>query len=122
LYLSNISPLGVPFNNLRNNTKDAERDVLINKGRPGSSCPKKFVALNKEFKENGICTASREYQHLKIKELNALDLPSNDYEIKYHEIVEKSCTCVGLGTSALLAYNLDTKTEGEGVSICPGPN
>jgi len=29
---------------------------------------------------------------------------------------------VGLGTSALLAYGLDTKTEGEGVSICPGPN
>ncbi|MGO3285702.1 MAG: hypothetical protein ACTIK4_12300, partial [Mesonia sp.] len=26
------------------------------------------------------------------------------------------------GTSALLKYNLDTKTEGEGVSICPGPN
>src|SRR5690606_38452748 len=33
-----------------------------------------------------------------------------------------SCTCVGLGTSALLAYDLDTKTEGPGVSICPGPN
>lgn len=29
---------------------------------------------------------------------------------------------MGLGTSALLAYGLDTKTEGEGVSICPGPN
>src|SRR5690606_40713201 len=29
LYLSNISPLGVPFNNLRDNTKDIERDVLI---------------------------------------------------------------------------------------------
>lgn len=40
LYLSDISPLGIPFNNLRNNTKDAEKEVLINKGRPGSSCPK----------------------------------------------------------------------------------
>jgi len=39
-----------------------------------------------------------------------------------HKITEKTCTCVGLGTSALLAYNLDTKVEGEGVSICPGPN
>ena len=65
LYLSDISPLGVPFNNLKDNTKDAEKEVLINKGRPGSSCPKKFVALNKEFKETGICTASREYQYLK---------------------------------------------------------
>jgi len=122
LYLSDISPLGVPFNNLKENTKDIEKQALINKGRPGSSCPKKFVALNKEFKENGICTASREYQYLKIKELDQSNLPSTDYQNKYNKIIEKSCTCVGLGTSALLAYDLDTKTEGKGVSVCPGPN
>jgi hypothetical protein len=122
LYLSNISPLGVPFNNLRSNTKDLEKEMLINKGRPGSSCPKKFVALNREFKENGICTASREYQHLKIKELDTEGLEHQDYQVKFNKITEKSCACVGLGTTALLAYNLDTKTEGEGVSVCPGPN
>ncbi len=122
LYLSNISPLGVPFNNLRNNTKDVERDVLINKGRPGSSCPKKFVELNKEFKDKGVCIASREYQYLKIKELDAKNLSSEDYQAEFNQITEKSCVCVGLGTSAMLAYNLDTKVEGEGVSICPGPN
>ena len=122
LYLSDISPLGVPFNNLKGNTKDLEKEVLITKGRPGSSCPKKFVSLNKEFKESGICTASREYQYLKIKELNASQLLKEDYQISLHKITEKTCTCVGLGTSALLAYNLDTKVEGEGVSICPGPN
>lgn len=122
LYLSDISPLGVPFNNLKGNTKDLEKEALITKGRPGSSCPKKFVSLNKEFKESGICTASREYQYLKIKELNASQLLKEDYQISLHKITEKTCTCVGLGTSALLAYNLDTKVEGEGVSICPGPN
>lgn len=122
LYLSDISPLGIPFNNLKDNTKDAEKEALINKGRPGSSCPKKFVALNKEFKETGICTASREYQHLKIKELERQELPLAQYKTKFNKIIEKSCTCVGLGTSALLAYNLDTKKEGTGVSICPGPN
>lgn len=122
LYLSDISPLGVPFNNLRSNTKDLEKEALISKGRPGSSCPKKFVALNKEFKETGICTASREYQHLKIKELDKAGLPLNEYQREFNKITEKSCTCVGLGTSALLAYNLDTKVEGKGVSICPGPN
>ncbi|CAH8287458.1 hypothetical protein EV196_109158 [Mariniflexile fucanivorans] len=122
LYLSDISPLGVPFNNLRSNTKDLEKEALINKGRPGSACPKKFVALNKEFKESGLCTASREYQHLKIKELDAAGLPLKDYQKAFNKITEKSCTCVGLGTSALLAYNLDTKVEREGVSICPGPN
>ncbi|WP_303316922.1 hypothetical protein Q4Q34_08960 [Flavivirga abyssicola] len=122
LYLSDISPLGIPFNNLRDNTKDLEKEKYINKGRPGSACPKKFVALNKEFKEKGICTASREYQHLKIKELDEQGLSSKEYQAKFNKIIEKSCTCVGLGTSALLAYNLDTRVEGEGVSICPGPN
>jgi hypothetical protein len=122
LYLSNISPLGVPFNNLRNNTKDLERDVLINKGRPGSSCPKKFVELNKEFKDEGICIASREYQYFKIKELDAKNMHPEMYQSELNKITEKSCVCVGLGTSVMLAYNLDTKSEGEGVSICPGPN
>lgn len=122
LYLSDISPLGIPFNNLKNNTKDLEKETNILKGRPGSACPKKFVALNKEFKETGICTASREYQHLKIKALDEANLSDAAYNREYNKIIEKSCTCVGLGTSALLKYNLDTKTEGEGVSICPGPN
>ncbi|GAA3559188.1 hypothetical protein GCM10022395_07810 [Snuella lapsa] len=122
LYLSDISPLGVPFNNLRDNTKDIEKEVLIEKGRPGSSCPKKFVALNKDFKEKGMCTASREYQYLKIKELEEKELPESEYEKAFNKITEKSCTCVGLGTSALLKYNMDTKVEGKGVSICPGPN
>ncbi|KAA5827651.1 hypothetical protein FPF71_02080 [Algibacter amylolyticus] len=122
LYLSDISPLGVPFNNLKNNTKDLEKQALINKGRPGSSCPKKFVALNNEFKDKGMCTASREYQFNKIKNLEKQNLLQADHLKQYNKIIEKSCTCVGLGTSALLAYNLDTKVEGNGVSICPGPN
>jgi hypothetical protein len=122
LYLSNISPLGVPFNSLRSNTKDEEKVGLIQKGRPGSSCPKKFLALNHEFDEKDMCTASREYQHLKIKELESANLSKGDYQIKYDGIVEKSCLCVGLGTAALLVNELDTKKEGQGVSICPGPN
>lgn len=122
LYLSNTSPLGIPFHSLKGNTKDDEKFNLIKKGRPGSSCPKKFVALNKDLTDKGICIASRQYQHLKIKELESLELSPTEYQSRYEKIVEKSCTCVGLGTSALLAYGLDTKTEGEGVSICPGPN
>jgi len=122
LYLSDISPLGVPFNNLRDNTKDAQKEALNAKGRPGSVCPKKFVALNKEFSEQGICTASRQYQRLKLKALDEENLSTIDYKNKYNKIVEKTCTCVGLGTSSLLAYNLETKVEGTGVSVCPGPN
>lgn len=122
LYLSGISPLGVPFNSLRGNTKDVEKLALAAEGKPGSVCPKKFVALNTEFTEKSICTASRQYQRIKLKELDELVLPSKDHQKKYDAIIEKSCICVGLGTSSLLVHGLDTKVEGEGVSVCPGPN
>jgi len=122
LYLSNISPLGIPFHSLKGNTKDLEKATRIANGKPGSPCPKKFVALNKDFKEKGLCTASRQYQSQKLKELEAQNLSKAAYEYNLNKITEKSCTCVGLGTAALLAYNLDTKIEGDGVSICPGPN
>lgn len=122
LYLSNISPLGVPFNSLKGNTKDDEKRQLINENKPGSPCPKRYVALNKEFSERGMCTASREYQYKKIKELKKLDLSKQKFQNLYNQIIEKSCACVGLGTSALLKYNLDTAEEGRGVSVCPGPN
>ncbi len=122
LYLSGISPLGVPFNTLRGNTKDIEKQKLIDSGKPGSLCPKKYVELNYDYTEKAICTASYRYQRLKIKDLNTQNLPTEIYQKKYNQIVEKSCICVGLGTSALLANNLDTTIEGPGVSICPGPN
>jgi len=122
LYLSNISPLGIPFNSLRGNTKDIEKNDLINKGKPGSKCPKKYVTLNHEFSEDGICSASRQYQRKKIKELDEKNLTKADYQYEFEKIVDKSCICVGLGTSVKLINNLDTNKEGKGVSICPGPN
>ncbi len=122
LYLSNISPLGVPFNSLKGNTKDEGKLVMIEKEKPGSPCPKKYLISNKEFTEKAICSASRKYQHLKIKELKHQELPIVEYQQKFDKIVDKSCLCVGLGTSALLVNNLDTKVEGIGVSVCPGPN
>lgn len=122
LYLSNISPLGVPFNSLKGNSKDVQKQINIDKNRPGSSCPSKFVALNKEFKETGMCTASREYQFLKIKELDTLNISEEEKTLRFNKITEKSCICVGLGTSALLVNNANTDKVGKGVSVCPGPN
>lgn len=122
LYLSGISPLGVPFNNLRANSKDQSRRTLTAKGKPGSSCPKKYLASNIEFTEEPICTASRQYQHLKLKELGTLNISAGEHAKRFDQIVEKSCICVGLGTSALLVNELSTKIEGPEVSICPGPN
>ena len=122
LYLSGISPLGVPFNSVRDNTKDIEKQEWIEQGRPGSPCPKKYVVMSTEFTEKPICRASRQYQHLKLQELDEQDVGPAEYKKAYEDIVEKACICVGLGTSALLVNDLDTRIEGEAVSICPGPN
>ncbi len=122
LYLSDISPLGVPFNSLKDNTKDIEKLMFVEQGRPGSACPKEYLALGKSDTGKNICTASIKYQFKKIKELKQENLSKNEYNTRFDKIVEKSCLCVGLGTSTLKANKLDTKVEGEGVSVCPGPN
>ena len=122
LFISDISPLGVPFNNLKGNTKDIEKEVYIHNHTPGNPCPKKYAALSNEFGEPALCTASRKYQRLKIGELESKSLDKAEYQKEYDKIVDKSCICVGLGTSALLVNHLDTKVEKPGVSVCPGPN
>lgn len=122
LYLSNISPLGIPFNNLRGNSKDMEKAAKVETGKPGSPCPKEFLALNSEYTDKTICTASRQYQRIKIKELDEENLPESDYKNKFERIIEKSCICVGLGSAAMQVYGMDAKNDKKGVSICPGPN
>ncbi len=121
LYLSDISPLGVPFNSLRGNTKDIEKQERIKNNRPGSDCPKRYLSSNKEFTDENICTASRQYQRIKIKELEKEHVSKTEFKSRFDKIVEKSCLCIGLATSALLVNNLDTKGK-DGVSVCPGPN
>ncbi len=122
LYLSDISPLGVPFNSLRGNSKDIEKSELIDKGKPGSKCPKKYLISNNSFTEKKICTASRQYQFLKIKEIESEGLEPGARKAALDSVVEKSCLCVGLSTAALLVNKLETNGDGKGVSICPGPN
>lgn len=122
LYLSDISPLGVPFNSLRGNTKDLEKLAKIAEGKPGSSCSKKYASLSTEFSDKTICLASRRYQSLKLKELSKQSMSADQYNEQYAKIVDKSCICTGLGTASMLVNNLNTRIEGEGVSVCPGPN
>lgn len=122
LYLSDISPLGIPFHNLKNNTQDIQKEKLISKEKPGSPCVKKFLSFNTEFTEKPICTASAKFQRHKIKELQNKKLTGEEYAQQYKKITAKSCLCTGLGTSFLISNNLDTRLEGDGVSICPGPN
>ena len=121
LYLSDISPLGVPFNSLRGNTKDIAKEKLIRKGRPGSPCPEGYLSSNREFTEKSICTASRQYQRMKIKELDSEELSNETYKSRLDKITVKSCLCVGLSAPVLTVNKIEHKYSDK-VSICPGPN
>ena len=123
-YLSNMSPLGVPFNTIRGTSNDEIKDFNISNQKFGSSCPKKFLALSKEFTPKGTCTASKKYQDIKLNELetNKLNFTDKQYEKSKKNITDKSCLCVGLANSAYLEQGLPIKGEKQGVVVCPGPN
>lgn len=124
LYLSHISPLGVPFNTLRGTTNEVLKQKRIHENKAGSSCPKKFLALSKEYDSHGICTASKKYQDIKLEELeNIKDTLSADaFEKCKIKITEKSCLCVGLANASYLENGIKIKGQAQGVVICPGPN
>ena len=121
LYLSEVSPLGVPFNNLRDCDSDLERDRRSAAGRPGSPCPKGHLVSNTEFTEKPICTASRLYQKLKIESLEKLNLPELDYSRKVEMVTRKSCICNDLGEGALIKNQIP-KNGTHFSAVCPGPN
>nr|WP_068892304.1 hypothetical protein [Pedobacter panaciterrae] len=121
-YLSNASPLGVPFNNFRKSTAESQRIERIAKGRPGSPCTKKYLCSNVEFTVEPICTASRQYQRLKIEQLKTLGLKPDALKRKIDLIIEKTCLCEGLCSSNYLKSDILKPKENKAVSICPGPN
>lgn len=121
-YLSHASPLCIPFNNFRKSTSEKQRHYRIDKGRPGSPCYKKYLAFNTEFTAEPICSASREYQNLKIKSLKSKNLPDEILRKEIEAVVEKDCLCEGLGASVLVKYHLTPAHELTAVNICPGPN
>lgn len=123
-YLSNISPLGVPFNTVKGTSNEVLKLQKEAKNKFGSSCPKKLLALSKEYSPQGICTASKKYQDLKLKELEILKCVISEEQFlnKKKEITDKACLCVGLVNSAYLEQGIEIKGEKQGVVICPGPN
>jgi hypothetical protein len=121
-YVSGSSPLGILFNNFKKSTSEALRIKRLENNRPGSPCTKKYLCTNTEFTEKPICTASREYQHLKLKQLALAGLPEGKYEEAYQTVVGKICLCEGLCTSAFIKYDMLKPRENKAVAICPGPN
>lgn len=124
LYLSHISPLGVPFNTLRGTTNEIFKQRRIDENKAGSSCPKRFLALSKEFGADGICTASKKFQDVKLDELEEIKdtLSETTFEKRKFNITEKACLCVGLANASYIENDIEVKGQSQGVVICPGPN
>ncbi|NRD22678.1 hypothetical protein HNV10_05470 [Winogradskyella litoriviva] len=124
LYLSGISPLGVPFNTIKGTTNAYYKQQRIDNNKAGSSCPKRLLALSKAFGAEGICTASKKYQDIKLQELEEKkdSLTSKIYNNAKAKITEKACLCVGLANASYLENDIDIKGQEQGVVICPGPN
>ncbi len=121
-YISGASPLGIPFNNFRHSSAEAQRLKRIEEGRPGSPCTKKYLVSNTEFTKEAICTASRKYQSLKIKELKTKAFSAGDYQKHFNHITEKVCLCEGLCSSVYIKNDMVKTKENRAVTICPGPN
>jgi len=121
LYLSDVSPLGIPFNNVRNTGSETWTMTKAKSGKPGSACPKGFLVSNTEYTQKPICLASTEYQDLKLKEVDASNLSDAEKAQRWGEVVVKSCICDHLGNGALIALGILPEHKSP-QSICPGPN
>jgi len=119
LYLSDSSPLGVPFNNISKSSSEKNKRRRIADGKPGSSCPKGILAMNDEFGKL-LCPASREYQEKKLAQLKDKNLPADEHQKQYDYITAKACICHELGNGVLIKNGIISKDQP--VAVCPGPN
>jgi hypothetical protein len=122
IVLSKASPLGVPFNYLKGTTAEKERLDRIDQKNPGSPCTEKFLVSNTEFTKEPICTASKKYQKLKLKELRTADMEERQRQKLIDDLLSKECLCIGLSNAAPVEYKEPFLKKLDAVTICPGPN
>ena len=119
VYLSDSSPLGIPFWNLRTSASEESRRERIRLEKPGSHCPKSFAALNTDFTETPACIASRVYVKRKLEHLAAADLSAEELAVAKKSVLAKACICHDLAGSTTLKYNINPEAT---PAVCPGPN
>lgn len=120
--LSHNSPLGVRFHYLKGTSADLEKQERIRKNIPGSPCTEKHLSFNTEFTKEPICAASRQYQKLKLADLQSRNLPRQEYQKQLDAVLAKECLCIGLSNSASINYEQTFLKNRTAVNICPGPN
>ena len=121
LYLSKISPLGVPFNAVRGTESEQQKLARFENGRPGSPCPKGYLVSNTEFSKKPVCTASIFYQKRKIESLKSQELSKGALDSAIKAVVDKVCLCEDLAAGALISNKIENKRSLK-PAVCPGPN
>ena len=118
--LSDASPFGIPFWNLRNSASDLLRKARIAMGKPGSACPKGYLALhNTEFSEQPICTASRKYVVQKLAHLDQEGYTPEQRAVVEEDVLAKTCLCRDLAGGAELSSGIN---DDAATAVCTGPN
>ena len=118
VYLSECSPLGIPFWSLKTSDSEKTRLRRIKEGRPGSSCPKGYLGFNTELTKRPICMASRTFQKLKLKALRESTLPEIRRKREEDSVLQKSCICLDLAGGVTMKYGLDDNAH---TAVCCGP-
>lgn len=119
VYLSESSPLGLPFWNIRTSASEETCRQRIADGRPGSSCPKGHIKMNTEFTDIPICPSSRAYQKKKLQHLEEEQLSEEQLPVVRDSVTAKACICHDLAGAATLKHGIDkTATP----AVCCGPN
>ena len=121
VYVSDASPLGISFNNIRGSGSEVWTKKQAQKGKPGSPCPKGHLVSNTEFTAEPICTASNQYQTLKLEQISAMDIADGEKQKLIDSVLVKTCLCEHLGNGALITHGVVRRSESP-QAICPGPN
>jgi hypothetical protein len=118
VYLSDSSPLGVPFWNLRSSASEEARHRRIESGHPGSPCPRGYLKSNTEFTADPICTASQAYQGRKLNTLAGDSIEPHQQSALRQGVLAKACICCELSGGAVTKNKLGGQML---TAICPGP-
>ncbi|GAB1484599.1 hypothetical protein MASR2M78_34170 [Treponema sp.] len=123
IVLSDASPLGVPFWILRDSASEIRREKLIAEGKPGTGCPKGFLAMNEEFGSKPLCTASAAYLKKKTVDIEAKQeagiLTPSAAALLMQSVLAKACLCRDLASSFLTRVSLEKNGTTE-VTVGPG--
>ncbi len=119
IYLSDSSPLGIPFWNLRTSASEEARRKRIRQNKPGSGCVKGYLKFDTEITDLPVCRASAIYQRKRLNLLENESLPPEQYQAKKEDILSKSCICNDLAGVATVRLGIDPEATS---AVCCGPN